>query len=45
MELLIAAALILTAFSRAPPDRGKTSDLHTHESWELPDAEHMRGGA
>jgi len=43
--------LCLTSLPQnCPPgdDRGKTykaTDLRTHKSWELPDAEHMCGGA
>jgi hypothetical protein len=43
--------LCLTSLPQNCPagdDRGKTykaTDLRTHKSWELPDAEHMCGGA
>ena len=43
--------LCLTSIPTGCPkgdDRGKTykaTDLRTHKSWELPDAEHMCGGA
>ena len=43
--------LCLTSLPKDCPkgdDRGKTykaTDLRTHKSWELPDAEHMCGGA